>query len=301
MRRFLVFLSLFLFSLPLVFSQDTSSQLSASISLFPSHEKTAELSPTDTLKKLKQKQLEIISIMSLEKQRIFDEVGKKSEIQTLLESIESSLTERARYLSQKSLYDSTEEILIREIDLIIQGKETEISQKIMTLAGILGYEIDNSQIFDQLLADYPSLKTLTQTAINTHEANIDIAEKKRQDFLDQKNKELGEINTNIEHFQELRSHQIGKTIQQFSWYLLIFIFIYVFRVISRSFLSRFSRGFSKSHREMLFLIHKWLFYILFFAALLMIFSAEFISFLPFIAILTTAIGFSLREVISSFA
>ncbi len=32
----------------------------------------------------------------------------------------------------------------------------------------------------------------------------------------------------------------------------------------------------------------------------MIFSVEFISFLPFLAILTTAVGFSLREVISSF-
>lgn len=32
----------------------------------------------------------------------------------------------------------------------------------------------------------------------------------------------------------------------------------------------------------------------------MILSVEFISFLPFLAILTTAVGFSLREVISSF-
>lgn len=202
MRRFLVFLSTFLFSFPLVFSQDAGS-LSASISLFPSHEKTAEVSSSDTLKKLKQKQLEILSIMSIEKQRPLNE-------------------------------------------------------------------------------------------------NDEIAEQKREDFLKKKQAELDEINLDIERLQELRSHQIGNTIQQFSWYLLVFIFIYFLRVVSRSFLSRFARWFSKSHREVLFSIHKWSFYILFFAALLMIFSAEFISFLPFIAILTTAVGFSLREVVSSF-
>jgi len=32
----------------------------------------------------------------------------------------------------------------------------------------------------------------------------------------------------------------------------------------------------------------------------MIFSAEFMSFLPFLAILSTAIGFALRDVVSSF-
>lgn len=203
MRRLLVLLSVFLFSFPLVFSQDASSQLSASLSLFPSHEQTSEESPADSLKRLKKKQLEILSTLSIEKQKLLNEVDE-------------------------------------------------------------------------------------------------ITEQKREDFIKQKNEELAAINLDIERLQELRSHEITNTIQQISWYLLVFLFIYLLRVISRSFLSRFAGWFSKSHREVLFIIHKWFFYILFFAALLMIFSAEFISFLPFIAILTTAVGFSLREVVSSF-
>lgn len=143
MRRFLVFLSTFLFCLPFVFSQDVDS-LSASISLFPSHEKTAEANSSDVLKKLKQKQLEILSTISIERQRPLNE--------------------------------------------------------------------------DDVTA-----------------------EQKREDFLKQKQSELTEINLDIERLQALRSHQIGNTIQQFSWYLLVFIFIYFLRVVSRSFLSRFAR------------------------------------------------------------
>lgn len=142
MRRFLVFLSIFLFSFPLVFSQDANS-LSASISLFPSYEKTAEVTSSDTLKKLKQRQLEILSIISIEKQRPLNE-------------------------------------------------------------------------------------------------NDETAEQRREDFLQKKQSELDEINLDIERLQELRSHQIGSTIQQFSWYLLVFIFIYFLHVVSRSFLSRFA-------------------------------------------------------------
>lgn len=203
MRRLLVLLSVFLFSFPLVFSQDRSSQLSASLSLFPSHEQASEESPADSLKRLKQRQLELLSAISTEKQRFIDE-------------------------------------------------------------------------------------------------DDEVAEQKRMNFINKKNEELEAINFEIDHLQELRSHQITQTIQQISWYLLVFLFIYLLRVISRSFLSRFAGWFSKSHREVLFIIHKWFFYILFLAALLIIFSTEFISFLPFIAILTTAVGFSLREVVSSF-
>ena len=142
MRRFLVFIPFLLLSFFPVFGQSASDQLSASISLFPSQEKTAEASSSDTLKKLKQKQLEILSIMSIEKQR--------------------------------PLHDD------------------------------------------------------------------ETAEQRRADFLKQKQAQLTEINLDIERLQELRSHQIGNTIRQFSWYLLVFIFIYFLRVISRSFLSRFA-------------------------------------------------------------
>lgn len=143
MRRFLVLLPLFLFSFFPVFGQSASDQLSASISLFPSHEQTSEESPADSLKRLKKKQLETLSTISIEKQK-----------------------------------------LLNEDDEIVQQK--------------------------------------------------------RGGLIKQKNDELAAINLDIEHFQELRSHEINNTIRQISWYLLAFALIYLLRIISRTFLSRFA-------------------------------------------------------------
>ncbi len=300
MRRFLALFCFFFLSFWPVFGENVWDQLAASISIFPSQQSRAS-DPADTVKQLKNQQSEIISLINIEKARIFEEVRKKKEIQSLVADIQSSLSDIALHLSQKSLIPASEDFLIREMEIKIQEKESVVTKNILTLSAILNQDPYPALVwFEKLQTDFPSLKDMAQKRIEVLDKNIIAAEKKRQDFIEQKNEELAEISLTIKHVQELRSHQLSETIQQLSWYLLIFAFIYFLRVVSRSFLSRFGRGFSKGHQEVLFLIHKWLFYILFFATLLMIFSVEFISFLPFLAILTTAIGFSLREVISSF-
>ncbi len=65
-------------------------------------------------------------------------------------------------------------------------------------------------------------------------------------------------------------------------------------------MKRVSKDFSKSHKEALELAHRWVFNILFVLAFLVIFAAEFVSLLPFVAIIGTAIGLALRDAIYSF-
>lgn len=72
------------------------------------------------------------------------------------------------------------------------------------------------------------------------------------------------------------------------------------RILSRRLLFRFGRDFSKPHQEALHLSHRWIFNILFVGAFLVIFSAEFVSFLPFIAIVGTGVGLALKDAIYSF-
>ncbi|MEI6711509.1 MAG: mechanosensitive ion channel domain-containing protein [bacterium] len=50
----------------------------------------------------------------------------------------------------------------------------------------------------------------------------------------------------------------------------------------------------------MWLIHRWSFRAIFLIAFLLLFSSEFSAFLPFIAIVATAIGFALRDVVYSF-
>jgi hypothetical protein len=47
-------------------------------------------------------------------------------------------------------------------------------------------------------------------------------------------------------------------------------------------------------------VHRWVFNILFVGVFLVLFAAELLSFLPFVAILGTAVGLALRDVIYSF-
>jgi small-conductance mechanosensitive channel len=65
-------------------------------------------------------------------------------------------------------------------------------------------------------------------------------------------------------------------------------------------LARFQEDFSRQHKEAMWFIHRWAFRAIFLIAFLILFSAEFGAFLPFIAIMATAIGFALRDVVYSF-
>lgn len=71
MRRFLVLLSLLFFSFP-VLGQSGSDQLASSISFFPSQENKS-VSSSDTIKRLKQQQSELSSLIKLEQSRLLDE------------------------------------------------------------------------------------------------------------------------------------------------------------------------------------------------------------------------------------
>ena len=81
---------------------------------------------------------------------------------------------------------------------------------------------------------------------------------------------------------------------------MIFISLYVFKIVSLRLMRRVSKDFSKSHKEALNLAHRWIFNILFVVAFIVIFAAEFVSLLPFVAIIGTAVGLALKDAIYSF-
>ena len=298
MRRILLFLSLLSFLSFWVFAQNVSNS-----PIFPSAENTTFVNATDDLDTLKMRKLEVTATIKLEKERVLDEVKKKNAIQGLIVEIDVLLREIAKYSLQKSVltFDEENQSQIIEIDFQLKSKQSLAVQKILSLAEKLEYgSYDSNTIFPQLQYEFSSLKRLAQNMLVVQDKNIAESEKKRQVFLEKKNQELYEININIDRLQEIRSKKISTTAQQIGWYLFIFWFIYIFRITSSRLLVRFGRDFSKPHQEALVLTHRLLFHVLFIWAILMIFSAEFMSFLPFLAILSTAIGFALRDVVSSF-
>jgi hypothetical protein len=232
-----------------------------------------------------------------------EEVKRRDEIESLLTEIDVLLRESSKLTIQKNtiVYSGKDAELLPDIEEKIQEKQELASEKILSLATRLDFgSYTTDTPFLELQKDFSSLRRLTQNTLRSQEKLISDAEKKRADFIVQKSRELDEVNLEITRLEQIRTDQMSQTLGQIGLYILVFVVLYFIRIISRRLLIRFGRDFSKPHQEALHLSHRWIFNILFVGAFLVIFSAEFISFLPFIAIVGTAVGLALRDAIYSF-
>jgi small-conductance mechanosensitive channel len=116
----------------------------------------------------------------------------------------------------------------------------------------------------------------------------------------QKKKELEEITTEIERLKRVQRDQIFQTTREIGEYILLFFVIYLAKIFSLRLVRKFGNSFSKSHQEAILLFHRWIFNIVIIGVFFVIFASQFLSFLPFVAILGTAVGLALRDVIYSF-
>lgn len=302
MKRLLIFICSFFFFSSL-FAQSLSVSSWETPKTSSLQENTSFITTGDNLKKLEAKRIELLSTLKLEKERVLEEVKRRDEMQSLLANIDVLLREISKLTIQKNtiIYSAKDTELLPDIEDKIQEKQEIASEKILALATRLDFGNYTSDTpFSELQRDFTSLRRLTQNILRSQEKAISDAEKKRTDFIAQKSKELDDVNLEITRLQQIRTDQMSQTLGQLGLYIMVFVVLYVIRFVSRRLLIRFGRRFSKPHQEALHLAHRWMFNVLFIWAFLVIFSAEFISFLPFIAIVGTAVGLALRDAIYSF-
>ena len=157
-----------------------------------------------------------------------------------------------------------------------------------------------SSSLDTVQRQFSIMKKLASSKILGYDAAIAEAEKNRSNVLSIKQKELSNTTSEIERLYRVKNNQLLEIFRRISYYLAIFIGLYLVKIISKKILYRVERDFSKSHQQAIHMVHKWIFGILFVATFLVLFLAEFVSLLPFLAIIGTAIGLALRDVIYSF-
>jgi|GEM_PF-2875252 len=148
--------------------------------------------------------------------------------------------------------------------------------------------------------EYPTLKKIAQNKLELYETDLKKAETTREEFIAEKEKELEQIFLDIERAKYIKNTQLSDAIARILTYIGIFFGLTLIRYISGRILSRFQEDFSRPHKEAMWFIHRWSFRAIFLIAFLVLFSSEFSAFLPFIAIMATAIGFALRDVVYSF-
>lgn len=148
--------------------------------------------------------------------------------------------------------------------------------------------------------EYPALKKIAQSKLRLYNEDIKKAEKIREEFIAEKEKELEKISLEIERAKYVKQTQLSEAITKVLTYIGIFLGLLLIRYVSGRILARFQDGFSRPHKEAMWFVHRWSFRGIFLLAFLILFSSEFSAFLPFIAIIATAIGFALRDVVYSF-
>ena len=305
-RRLFLLVTLFSLTFPLFADGDVSGSVDA-IDTSTLSQNTSFLSTGDTIKKLDARRIELTSTITLEQNRVLDEVKERDLIQNTLHDIDILLKEWSQINMQKielslsSSDASNAKINLEKITKDLDAKQAALANKIVVLSQALDVgPFSNSTPFIDLQRELPTLRKLARKNIEDSAFSIAVAEKKHNDFIESKKKELEAVNVELERLRQVRNIQLSRTAQQIGWYLFVFISLYILKIASRSLMKRLSKDFSKSHKEALTLAHRWIFNILFVWAFLIIFAAEFVSLLPFVAIIGTAIGLALRDAIYSF-
>ncbi|MBP7774086.1 mechanosensitive ion channel family protein [Candidatus Gracilibacteria bacterium] len=286
MRRFLLAILCFSTLFGTIFAQD-----SIVVSKDDTVDSSGFFATGNSIKKLESKKIELNSFIKTEKERVLDEQKQKTTLTKLIADIET---------------------LVGEVSVLHNGnietpeflkKQTVLIEKITQLTQILSVSeggLTPSSSLDAVQRQFSIMKKLASSKILGYDAAIAEAEKNRSNVLSIKQKELSNTTSEIERLYRVKNNQLLEIFRRISYYLAIFIGLYLVKIISKKILYRVERDFSKSHQQAIHMVHKWIFGILFVATFLVLFLAEFVSLLPFLAIIGTAIGLALRDVIYSF-
>ena len=286
MRRFLLAILCFSTLFWTIFAQD-----SIVVSKDDTVDSSGFFATGNSIKKLESKKIELNSFIKTEKERVLDEQKQKTTLTKLIADIETLAGEVSVLHNWNT---ETPEFLKKQTVLI--EKITQLTQILSVSEGWL----TPSSSLDAVQRQFSIMKKLASSKILGYDAAIAEAEKNRSNVLSIKQKELSNTTSEIERLYRVKNNQLLEIFRRISYYLAIFIGLYLVKIISKKILYRVERDFSKSHQQAIHMVHKWIFGILFVATFLVLFLAEFVSLLPFLAIIGTAIGLALRDVIYSF-
>ncbi len=286
-----IILILFLFFTTLSFAGIFDSAFSRSLGQNATSE-WSFFSAEDNLKKLQSKSIDLQTMIDIEMNKSPQEIQKKERVETLLSQVEGFLQEITPSFDGINLLPGN----YPSIDT-----RNRIQRSVFELTQFLDvgpFHMDTP--LETIIRDFPLIQRHADNYLQALSASIVSAEKEKKDRINEQEQELKKVQEDIERIRLVRNTQWMRTILQISFYISVFIVLYIVKIFSYRVFIRVERGFSKSHQQALNLAHRWFFNILFVLAFLILFAAELVSFLPFLAILGTALGLALKDAIYSF-
>lgn len=192
-------------------------------------ETTGVIATGDTIKNLTAKKLELESIISLEKIRVLDEAKQRDALQKNIADIDAGL-DRWQDLSQRMNGNLSHGMLAAasdEVKKIAEDKEA-LQKDVVTVFINVSKALDVGPFTDEttisdIQEQYPAIKKIAQYKLKDYEANLKKAEKSREEFISQKQKELDQVSLNIERARYVKQTQLSEAITKVLMYIGIFL------------------------------------------------------------------------------
>lgn len=147
---------------------------------------------------------------------------------------------------------------------------------------------------DDILKETKSLKSLYEK----HLVDIKAKQNALTKNIEEKTKELQSLKMNLERQRSNLSNLLMSLFFRFLRFFVIVLFLIISSKLFRLWIRK-KYYLTEEKNNVLISLIKWFFNIAIFITIIIFFFSEFTNFLPFLAIFSTAIGFALRDVISS--
>ena len=125
-------------------------------------------------------------------------------------------------------------------------------------------------------------------------------EEKQREEIDQKEKELRDLNSEIKKNIEIAWKQFWQFANRIAFFVGIILVVLLFRKIAQRIVKKYGVNLPKKRQEILIKITNNVVYTIVALAIFAALFAQFATFLPFLALLGTGLAFAIRDVISSF-
>lgn len=273
MKRIFLVLALTLFCG--TYPQIASAQLTSPTT----KESTGILGTVSALNEKKSELYAKESLIEQEKNKTFPEKTKVGEALVLIESIEQFFEVQP---------SDTEAPETPEANAIKAEMETELAKLMDTNSATInaGNSEQTIEILKEKIGQWTTILEDKTT--------------KREELIAATREEIDAVIFEIERLEDVYKKQMSALGNKVMWALGIILVLLILKFLSYKTIVRLTQNHSEKRKQILYSIHQWTFNIIFVLVGLVFFSSQFLSVLPFLAIVGTALGFALRDIISSF-
>lgn len=223
-----------------------------------------------------------ISDYTLKIETLTEQYNEILNLEKLYQELKNSITPESQNdeVLQKAYLDSQAD-LDQKIAIFLEGIKFEVTDKQIDYDFFQTFQRDIKKALDE------TLKKLSEDVISS------------QGLLVEYQDEVEKLEENLNKSEIALQLQIKDIIYKLIFFLVTFLVLYFLSKIAQKWI-RNKESFSEEKKQVLLSIVRWIKNILLFSVIIFFFFSEFLTILPFLAILWTALWFALRDVISSF-